>query len=114
MTARPDRRSPQAAEWRKLYRTKAWQALRLQAFTRDLGICGICKKIIIGRYDADHIQPHKGDGAKFFDPGNVQVLHPDCHASLKQSREKHGYSSEIGPDGWPLDPAHPANRSHHK
>jgi len=29
---------------------------------------------------------------------------------VKQGIEKLGYSKQIGLDGWPVDPAHPANK----
>lgn len=111
MPLRPDRRSPEAAAYRALYRTKAWQSLRVRAFARDMGVCAICKRLIIGRFDADHIQPHKGDRLLFFNLANVQVLHPSCHAATKQQQEVRGFSSQIGEDGWPTDPHHPTNRS---
>ncbi|SDZ57073.1 HNH endonuclease [Jannaschia faecimaris] len=59
---------------------------------------------------ADHIVPHKGDEALFFDPDNLQTLCPDDHDRNRQREELHGFSQERGPDGWPLDPRHPANR----
>lgn len=104
------RRSVEARAWRKLYYTPRWRALRDKAFARDLGVCRICKTVIIGRYDADHIIPHKGDATLFWNIANIQVLHPDCHAALKQKQEALGYSPEIGADGFPIDGAHPFNR----
>lgn len=58
----------------------------------------------------DHIIPHRGDEALFFDPENFQTLCPDDHDQNKQRLEARGYSEERGDDGWPLDPLHPANR----
>ncbi|MEL7513659.1 MAG: HNH endonuclease [Pseudomonadota bacterium] len=59
----------------------------------------------------DHIIPHKGDLALFYDPENLQSLCADCHARDKQREERKGFSEERGLDGWPLDPSHPANRA---
>nr|WP_155138256.1 HNH endonuclease signature motif containing protein [Roseibium sp. RKSG952] len=59
---------------------------------------------------ADHIKPHRGDEALFWDAGNLQSLCTHHHNSWKQSLERRGYSLDIGSDGWPVDPAHPANR----
>lgn len=57
---------------------------------------------------ADHIRPHRGDPALFFDPTNLQSLCDEypwrCHSSVKQSEERLGYSKAIGADGWPIDP----------
>lgn len=58
----------------------------------------------------DHIVPHRGDPDLFWDPVNLQTLCPDHHDVVKQREEVHGFSNARGPDGWPLDPGHPANR----
>lgn len=58
----------------------------------------------------DHITPHRGDSALFFDEENLQALCKTCHDSGKQSEERRGYSSVVGEDGYPVDPRHPANR----
>lgn len=58
----------------------------------------------------DHLIPHRGDEALFFDPSNLQTLCPEDHDQNKQRLEARGYSEERGPDGWPIDPRHPANR----
>jgi 5-methylcytosine-specific restriction protein A len=57
---------------------------------------------------ADHITPHKGD-VKLWE-GPLQSLCTKCHAQHKQSDETHGYSREVGEDGWPTDPRHPVYR----
>lgn len=59
----------------------------------------------------DHIQRHRGRHALFFDPRNLQSLCATCHNSTKQSAERLGYRAEVGPDGYPVDPAHPFNRT---
>jgi 5-methylcytosine-specific restriction endonuclease McrA len=59
----------------------------------------------------DHIIPHKGDQKLFWDSANNwQSLCKDHHDAAKQAEERHGYSSEVGLDGWPIDQKHPANR----
>ncbi|MFC6585923.1 HNH endonuclease signature motif containing protein [Sulfitobacter pacificus] len=58
----------------------------------------------------DHVIPHRGDEALFYDPKNLQTLCPDDHDQNKQRFEARGYSEERGEDGWPVDPMHPANR----
>jgi 5-methylcytosine-specific restriction endonuclease McrA len=57
----------------------------------------------------DHIVPHKGDLKLFWDPNNWQSLCKPCHDGAKQQEERLGYSTEVGTDGWPTDPRHPAN-----
>jgi 5-methylcytosine-specific restriction protein A len=56
---------------------------------------------------ADHITPHRGDWNAFL-LGPLQSLCKSCHNSTKRTVELRGYSPEIGPDGWPVDPNHPA------
>ncbi|WP_246694784.1 HNH endonuclease signature motif containing protein [Methylobacterium sp. WL6] len=59
----------------------------------------------------DHIEPHRGDQAKFWDTaGNWQGLCQPHHDQTKRQIECHGYSDEIGADGLPTDPRHPFNR----
>jgi hypothetical protein len=59
-------------------------------------------------------RPHNGDWNRFL-LGELQSLCRDCHArkwatDAKGGKPEIGYSREIGPDGWPIDPRHPANR----
>jgi 5-methylcytosine-specific restriction protein A len=55
---------------------------------------------------ADHIIPHEGDEALFWQ-GALQSLCAPCHSSRKQTQELVGYSSEVDKDGWPIDERHP-------
>jgi 5-methylcytosine-specific restriction endonuclease McrA len=50
----------------------------------------------------DHIRPHKGDVALFWDSNNLQTLCTGCHNAGKQSIEVRGYDKAVGMDGWPL------------
>jgi 5-methylcytosine-specific restriction endonuclease McrA len=98
-----DQRSAEAQRYRAWYKTEAWQRIRLAAFVRDHGICHLCHNLIIGRYDGDHVIPHKGDRSLFFNLDNVKPAHPVCHASVKQSEERTGKAKPaIGVDGWPV------------
>ena len=108
----PDYRSPDAIAYRRLYKTKAWQQLRKACLTRDSFTCRFCGKLEWNgsRLVADHIRPHRGDEALFFDLENLQCLCVGCHDGAKQSEERLGYSTQIGEDGWPVDDHHPANR----
>jgi 5-methylcytosine-specific restriction protein A len=107
-----DYRSPEAAAYRPLYRTKAWQRLRFAILTRDLFTCQMCGKAEgnTSQLVADHKTPHKGNLNLFWDEANIWTLCAPCHNSTKQSEERTGYSKAIGSDGWPTDARHPANR----
>ena len=112
-------RTPEAAEYRKLYQTKAWRTLREQALLRD-GYrcqhkkCGVTLKR--GRSDprsavVHHLKAHKGDHDLFFDLDNLQSVCWACHSGDIQSIENRGFDVTIGEDGWPVDPQHIGNRN---
>ena len=58
---------------------------------------------------ADHVKPHRGDWNLFW-LGELQSLCRHCHESGKKFEEQRGFRSDIGEDGWPTDPRHPANK----
>ncbi|MCK2183518.1 HNH endonuclease [Halomonas getboli] len=94
--------------WRHLYNTRRWHRLRA-AQLRDEPLCRFCRDL--GRVTpakvADHITPHKGGEALFFDADNLQSLCKTCHDSAKQRQEKTGSLPGCDLDGLPLDPDHP-------
>jgi 5-methylcytosine-specific restriction protein A len=57
----------------------------------------------------DHVVPHRGDMALFWDPKNRQSLCDTCHNSHKQRLEKSGTVSGCDLDGLPIDPNHPGH-----
>lgn len=93
--------------WRWLYKTGRWQRLRQAQLTAE-PCCKYCDAA--GRVTAativDHIVPHKGDEALFFDPDNLQSLCKSHHDSTKQREEHKGAIIGGDVDGIPLDPAH--------
>jgi hypothetical protein len=124
--ARPDRRSAEATEYRKLYNKRQWRETR----ARHLGgepLCRMCLAVGLindgsRRMDGsvqtdrrriflvcDHIEPHRGDVVKFF-AGPFQTLCPDHHDIVKQQIEVRGYIAGTDLAGRPIDPAHPWNR----
>ena len=76
--------------WRKLYNTARWKRLRLVMFRRDHFICQMCRRIEsnTAKLVCDHITPHKGDEALFWDQGNLQTVCKPCHDSEKQKQER--------------------------
>lgn len=103
-------RSAEAQAYRPLYKTAQWKRLRQWVLSQE-PLCRYCAAA--GRTTAaevvDHIRPHKGDRKLFYDCRNLQPLCRNHHDSAKQFEEKRGYSNEIGLDGNPIDPRHPAN-----
>lgn len=119
MVSRADKwRTPEAAVYRKMYQTKQWRVLRERALLRDLYTCqhpGCGVSLTKGRSGdraavVHHIKAHKGDPCLFFDLNNLQSLCKRHHDSDAQSQEARGYSTQMGEDGWPVDPRHPAVR----
>ena len=90
---------------------RRWQKARKAYLVRH-PLCARCKALgrITAASEVDHIVPHRGEGKLFWDQKNWQPLCTGCHSSHKQREEQRGYSSAVGPDGWPADPRHPANR----
>lgn len=101
-------RSPEAAQYRKLYSTARWRRERLEHLSEH-PLCAFCEAI--GRTTeatvVDHIQAHKGDLVLFYDRQNWQSLCAPCHDGAKAREESQGYSDRFGLDGYPLDPNHP-------
>ena len=98
--------------WHHLYSRKAWKQLRLEHLARN-PLCVYCKQE--GKLTAatvvDHITPHKGDLALFYNQDNLQSLCKLHHDSAKQKAEIKKIN-EIGCDenGFPLDENHQFNR----
>lgn len=96
----PNRNSLYGRRWRKARKI----------FLAANPLCKMCeqKGRVETATDVDHIEPHKGDYDKFWDQTNWQALCEACHHGTKQADERRGYSTEIGADGWPVDPKHPS------
>nr|WP_281492405.1 HNH endonuclease [Wohlfahrtiimonas chitiniclastica] len=55
-------------------------------------MCVYCERngIITAANVVDHIEPHRGDQALFWDRNNWQSLCSSCHSSIKQKEENKG------------------------
>ena len=94
-----------------LYGTRRWR--RLARHQRRIEpLCRYCRDrgINTPATQADHVIPHGGDRARFW-LGELQSLCDACHHGVKQRVELMGYRLDAGLDGWPVDPAHPANQA---
>ncbi len=82
--------APAGAPWRKWYKLRRWQELRLRIFVRDLYQCQCGCKHIGNEHElvADHKKPHRGDEALFWDETNIQTLLKPCHDAAKQKAEQ--------------------------
>lgn len=76
------RRSEEAQAWRWMYSTDEWtQDLRPAQLLRE-PFCRECarRSLRIPATDVDHVEPHRGDWAKFTDRENLQSLCHSCHS----------------------------------
>lgn len=105
-----DQRSSEARAWRHLYNTRAWKALRANQLSLK-PLCEWCERQgrITAASVADHVIPHKGDEALFFDGDNLASLCKPHHDGAKQADERRGFSGQADQSGWPTDPRHLAN-----
>ncbi|RID91538.1 HNH endonuclease [Gemmobacter lutimaris] len=84
-----DRARLAANPLRAQYGTARWQRLRWSILVRDGQQCRICGLVETdtSKLVADHIQPHRGDEALFWDASNLQCLCKPCHDKVKQREE---------------------------
>ncbi len=87
-----------------------WDKAR-RTFLTGHPLCVMCERD--GRVTpatvVDHITPHRGDHALFWDQANWQPLCKPHHDGTKQREEARGYVPGCDESGRPLDPAHPWN-----
>lgn len=75
--------------WLKWYKLQRWRDLRWQVLVDALFTCARCQRVGSGPdLVADHIDPHRGDAAMFWDPRNLQCLCKVCHDGEKQREER--------------------------
>jgi hypothetical protein len=93
-----------------LYDKQGWRKKRLRQLTES-PLCTFCEKQgkVTAATVADHIEPHRGDAAKFWN-NPLQSLCATCHSSVKQREENGSPVPNIGADGFPIDNWHHFNR----
>ena len=95
MARRPDRRSAEAAAYRKLYKTARWQRMREYQLTME-PLCRYCleREEVTAATVCDHIKAHGGDEQLFWDPENLQSL---CAPLPRRREAAHRQGTERGP-----------------
>jgi 5-methylcytosine-specific restriction protein A len=74
------------ADVRKLYTTDRWRRLRAQVLADEpLCVDSAARGVLEPSTTADHITPHRGDVALFWDRGNLQALCHACHSRKTQA-----------------------------
>lgn len=81
----------ESASYNGLYRTARWRRMRREFLAGNprCAMCGGAAKVV------DHIIPHRGDEALFWDEGNWQPLCMSCH-SAKTLRENGYFKKNSG------------------
>lgn len=91
-----------------------WRATR-RGWLAKHPFCSLCAErgVVSAANVLDHIHPHGGDWAVFWDRDNWQSLCTQCHSGAKQRGEKakDGVIPGVGVDGLPLDPNHRWNKA---
>lgn len=88
------RRQKSGDNLRRLYNTARWKRLRAEILVRDGGMCRQTGVMLTGKARApnspviDHIIPHKGNLALFWDRENLQAVSKEWHDREKQRRER--------------------------
>jgi len=87
-----DRARASRQPWRAWYRTARWRQLSWAVRVEAAFTCARCG-VVDGRPRqtvADHVVPHRGCEARFWDRGNLQCLCKGCHDGAKQAEECRG------------------------
>lgn len=87
---------------------RQWEKAR-RVFLAHHRWCAHCKQARAAV--VDHITPHKGNKALFWDRSNWQALCKPCHDGFKRSVERRDQARGTDVTGRPLDPVHPWNDS---
>lgn len=88
------RERDQNVTWRGWYKTERWRKLRQKILVRDAYTCQRTGAVCIGKHPdpnspvVDHIHPHRGDEALFWDEANLQTVSKAYHDSEKQKQER--------------------------
>jgi 5-methylcytosine-specific restriction protein A len=88
-----------------------WQKAR-ETFLKRNPLCSFCEQEnkIVAASVVDHIKPHLGDQALFWDTANWQPLCKPCHDSTKKIMENRGVRLGADENGKPTDPNHHWNK----
>jgi 5-methylcytosine-specific restriction protein A len=100
----------QTMKVRDWYSLQRWRRRAKHQLRAD-PLCCLCmaKGVISPATVADHSPPHGGDYNQFL-RGPIRSLCAPCHNGLQPAFRHSGFKCDIGEDGYPVDPKHPAYR----
>src|SRR5262249_38280064 len=97
-------------KWDAGYSKPRWAGIkRHQLLVHPVRSVWLARRIGERATICDYVEPHHGDVNKFW-LGPFMSLCKRCHDSTKRLVEMRGFRPDVGLDGWPLDPRHPAYR----
>ena len=88
-------------QWSAWYAHSRWRKFR-RVYLAQHPLCVECERQgkTTPATDVDHIEPHKGDRAKFW-AGPFQALCAECHSRKTASEEGKRVKPAVGVDGSP-------------
>lgn len=94
-----------------IYNSTLWQSMRRDQLQQE-PLCRYCTQQgdITPATVVDHIEPHRGDEAKAFDPDNLQSLCKPCHDVHADAKDRGKVMAGCDAAGFPIDAAHPWNK----
>lgn len=81
----------------------AWQKAR-RHYLAKYPLCATCQsrdQVTVASV-VDHVIPHRGDMALFWESSNWQALCKPCHDQDKARLERGSHAIGAGLDGWPI------------
>jgi hypothetical protein len=102
-----------ATPWARFYGTERWRRRSLLNLKMHKHLCQECLKV--GKVEpatiSHHINEWRENSTELdFWCGELTALCADCHAEIHGYNKSRGFITDIGPDGWPIDPQNPANQ----
>jgi 5-methylcytosine-specific restriction enzyme A len=96
----------------RLYDLRRWRDQCAPLVLVDEPWCRLCRavELLTPAAVVDHIVPVRQNPDLAFERSNLQPLCKAHHDSAKKQQERRGYHGELDARGYPIDPAHPANR----
>lgn len=90
-----DKRRDAEKPWRRWYKLQRWKTLRLIVLARFPSCTRCLPERVTPSTVADHIKPHRGDPALFWDLDNLTGLCATCHNSAKSREDRKAGNDQI-------------------
>lgn len=96
----------------RLYDLRRWRDQCAPLVLAEEPWCRLCLAVGLHTPAAvvDHVMTVRQNPDLAFERSNLQALCKTHHDSAKKLQERRGYHQVLDAQGYPVDPAHPANR----